>query len=56
MRFVIYGAGDAGAQLSMALASGRQFVLLAYVDEKRALQGTLMNGATRVKSTVAFVP
>ncbi len=43
-RVVIYGAGDAGAQLSMALASGRQFVLLAYVDEKRALQGTLMNG------------
>jgi FlaA1/EpsC-like NDP-sugar epimerase len=43
-RVVIYGAGDAGAQLSMALATGRQFVLLAYVDEKRALQGTLMNG------------
>jgi FlaA1/EpsC-like NDP-sugar epimerase len=43
-RVVIYGAGDAGAQLSMALSSGRQFVLLAYADEKRALQGTLMNG------------
>ncbi len=43
-RVVIYGAGDAGAQLSMALASGRQFVLLAYADEKHALQGTLMNG------------
>ena len=42
-RVVIYGAGDAGAQLSMALASGRQFVVLAYADEKRALQGTLMN-------------
>ena len=33
-----------GAQLSMALSSGRQFLLLAYADEKRALQGTLMNG------------
>ncbi len=43
-RVVIYGAGDVGAQLSMALASGRQFVPLAYVDEKRSLQGTLMNG------------
>jgi FlaA1/EpsC-like NDP-sugar epimerase len=43
-RVVIYGAGDAGAQLSMALSSGRQFVLLGYVDEKRSLQGTLMNG------------
>jgi FlaA1/EpsC-like NDP-sugar epimerase len=43
-RVVIYGAGDAGAQLSMALSSGRQFVLLAYVDEKSSLRGTLMNG------------
>jgi FlaA1/EpsC-like NDP-sugar epimerase len=43
-RVVIYGAGDAGAQLSMALSSGRQFVLLGYADEKRSLQGTLMNG------------
>jgi FlaA1/EpsC-like NDP-sugar epimerase len=43
-RVVIYGAGDAGAQLSMALTTGRQFVLLGYADEKRALQGTLMNG------------
>ncbi len=43
-RVVIYGAGDAGLRLAMALAPGRQFVLLAYVDEKRALQGTLMNG------------
>ncbi|MGH8249540.1 MAG: polysaccharide biosynthesis protein [Steroidobacteraceae bacterium] len=43
-RVVIYGAGDAGAQLSMALSSGRQFVLLAYADEKRSLHGTLMNG------------
>ncbi len=43
-RVVIYGAGDAGVQLSMALTSGRQFVQLGYVDEKRALQGTLMNG------------
>jgi FlaA1/EpsC-like NDP-sugar epimerase len=43
-RVVIYGAGDAGVRLAMALAPGRQFLLLAYVDEKQSLQGTLMNG------------
>jgi FlaA1/EpsC-like NDP-sugar epimerase len=43
-RVVIYGAGDAGVRLAMALAPGRKFVLLAYVDEKRSLHGTLMNG------------
>ena len=48
-RVVIYGAGEAGAQLSMALSSGRQFALLAYADEKRALQGTLMNGVPVIK-------
>lgn len=44
VRVVIYGAGDAGAKLSMAISSDRQFVFLAYVDENRSLQGTLMNG------------
>ncbi len=48
-RVVIYGAGDAGAQLSMAFSSGRQFALLAYADEKRALQGTLMNGVPVIR-------
>lgn len=43
-RVVIYGAGDAGIRLSLALAPGRRFMLLAFVDEKRSLQGTLMNG------------
>ncbi|MFZ2507453.1 MAG: nucleoside-diphosphate sugar epimerase/dehydratase, partial [Steroidobacteraceae bacterium] len=43
-RVVIYGAGDAGALLSLAFSTGRQYSLLAYADEKRALQGTLMNG------------
>jgi FlaA1/EpsC-like NDP-sugar epimerase len=43
-RVVIYGAGDAGVRLAMALTPGRQFLLLAYVDEKQSLQGTLMNG------------
>jgi len=43
-RVVIYGAGDAGVRLALALAPGRQFVLLAYIDEKRSLRGTLLNG------------
>jgi FlaA1/EpsC-like NDP-sugar epimerase len=43
-RVVIYGAGDAGIRLSLALAPGRQFSILAFVDEKAALHGTLMNG------------
>ncbi len=43
-RVVIYGAGDAGIRLSLALAPGRQFSLLAFVDEKASLHGTLMNG------------
>jgi FlaA1/EpsC-like NDP-sugar epimerase len=43
-RVVIYGAGDAGVRLAMALAPGRQFQLLAYVDEKQSLQGTLLGG------------
>jgi len=43
-RVVIYGAGDAGVRLALALAPGRKFALLAYVDEKRSLQGTLLNG------------
>jgi FlaA1/EpsC-like NDP-sugar epimerase len=43
-RVVIYGAGDAGVRLAMALVPGRQFQLLAYVDEKQSLQGTLLGG------------
>jgi FlaA1/EpsC-like NDP-sugar epimerase len=43
-RVVIYGAGDAGIRLSLALAPGRQFSILAFVDEKASLHGTLMNG------------
>ncbi len=50
-RIVIYGAGDAGVRLAMALAPGRQFLLLAYVDEKRSLQGTLMNGVPVIPPT-----
>jgi len=50
-RVVIYGAGDAGVRLAMALAPGRQFQLLAYVDEKQSLQGTLMGGVPVIPPT-----
>jgi len=44
VRVVIYGAGEAGARLAVALSAGQQYVPVAYVDEKRALQGTIVNG------------
>ena len=50
-RVVIYGAGDAGIRLSLALAPGRKFVLLAFADEKRSLQVTLMNGVPVIAPT-----
>ena len=53
-RVVIYGAGDAGAQLAMALASGRKFLLLAYADEKRWLQGSIMNGVPVIAPEVLY--
>lgn len=43
-RVVIYGAGEAGAELATALAAGREYVPVAYVDEKRALCGTTVWG------------
>ena len=41
---VIYGAGDAGAQLSVALALGGQMHPVAYVDEKHSLHGATVAG------------
>ena len=43
-RVVIYGAGDAGAQLCAALLGGRDFWPVAFVDDKRVLQGTVIRG------------
>jgi FlaA1/EpsC-like NDP-sugar epimerase len=42
MPVLIYGAGDAGAQLSVALAAGGRMFPVAYVDEKAALQGSTL--------------
>ena len=41
---VIYGAGEAGAQLAGALALGGKMYPVAYVDEKVSLQGATVAG------------
>ncbi len=41
---VIYGAGEAGAQLAIALAAGSKMYPVAYVDEKTASHGATIGG------------
>ncbi len=41
---VIYGAGSAGIQLASALAIGREFRPVAYLDDDATLHGRLING------------
>lgn len=43
-RVVIFGAGGAGAQLCAALMGGRDWWPVAFIDEKRALHGSLIHG------------
>lgn len=45
---VIYGAGEAGAELAKALVSGDKYELVAYVDEKRSMCGTTVCGVSVV--------
>jgi len=40
----IYGAGDAGARLSSVLIGGPHFEPVVFIDDKRALQGSQING------------
>ena len=40
---IIYGAGDAGAQLVATLLNGKQFRPVAIVDDAHVLQGRLLN-------------
>lgn len=40
----IYGAGGAGAQLAMALSSGREFVVAAFLDDDPTLWGSTIKG------------
>jgi FlaA1/EpsC-like NDP-sugar epimerase len=43
-RIAIYGAGMAGRQLLTALQCGVEFEVVLFVDDNRALQGSVING------------
>ena len=43
-RVAIYGAGDAGARVSSVLLGGPDFEPVAFIDDKRSLQGSNING------------
>ena len=43
-RVLIYGAGSAGVQLAHALHSGHEFLPVAFIDDKRELQKSYING------------
>jgi FlaA1/EpsC-like NDP-sugar epimerase len=43
-RVVIYGAGEAGVRLAMAIKGGKEFKPVAFVDDNRALHGSVING------------
>jgi len=43
-RVAIYGAGDAGARLCSVLLGGPDFRPVAFVDDKKALQGSSIHG------------
>jgi FlaA1/EpsC-like NDP-sugar epimerase len=42
---VIYGAGEAGAQLTVSLNAGSRMRVVAYVDARRSLRGATVSGA-----------
>ncbi len=52
-RVAIYGAGDAGARLSSVLLGGPDFQPVAFIDDKKNLQGSSINGL-RVHATEAL--
>jgi FlaA1/EpsC-like NDP-sugar epimerase len=43
-RVAIYGAGDAGVRVSSVLLGGPDFRPVAFIDDKRSLQGSSING------------
>ncbi len=51
-RVAIYGAGDAGARLSSVLMGGPDFEPVAFIDDKKSLQGSSINGLTVFGSDV----
>ncbi|HEX7079596.1 MAG TPA: nucleoside-diphosphate sugar epimerase/dehydratase [Gammaproteobacteria bacterium] len=45
-RVVIFGAGEAGAELAQALRQGTDYAPVAFVDDRRALHGNEVHGLT----------
>jgi FlaA1/EpsC-like NDP-sugar epimerase len=43
-RIAIYGAGDAGARVCAALLGNAEFEPVAFIDDKKSLQGSSING------------
>ena len=43
-RVIIYGAGNAGAQLVSAISRGGRFTPVGFIDDSPSLQGTVING------------
>ena len=43
-RVIIYGAGGAGMQIATALSGSPDFKPVAYIDDKKSLQGNFING------------
>lgn len=41
---IVYGAGRAGLQLQMSLDGGREYSVVAFIDDDKALQGTQIVG------------
>ena len=44
LRVVIYGAGDAGSQLALALMHGREYSPVLFVDDNKELWGSVIQG------------
>ena len=44
-KVAIYGAGNAGAQLALAFASGNEYQVVAFFDDKKDIQGARIAGA-----------
>lgn len=44
LRVAIYGAGQSGVQLASALRAGHEYLAVAFIDEKRELQGASIAG------------
>ena len=45
-RVAIYGAGEAGARLSSVLMGGPDFEPVVFIDDRSAIQGSMINGLT----------